>query len=93
MSEEHMIFYLNDFKRILKENGKIYFTTFVEEDVPDFEINPYNYLNQKIVGPLHVVRYNKNHLFNLLNNLGFNIINFSHQTEADNQSALTLNIK
>ncbi len=93
MKEEHMITYLNDFKRILKVNGKIHFTTFIEENVPDFEINPADYLSQELSGPLHVVRYKKEHIFDLLNNLGFNIISFSYGTEADSQSAVVLNLK
>ena len=88
-----MITYLNDFKRILKVNGKIHFTTFIEQDVPDFEINPADYLSQELSGPLHVVRYKKEHIFDLLNNLGFNIISFSYGTEADSQSAVVLNLK
>ena len=93
MTEEHMIIYLNDFKRILKENGKIHFTTFIEENVPNFEINPTNYLNQELSGPLHVVRYKKEYIFNLLNDLGFNIVNFSYGSEADNQSAIIASLK
>ena len=34
--------YLREFLRILDECGKVFFTTFVEEDVPNISINPEN---------------------------------------------------
>ena len=91
-SEEDMKIYLNEFSRILKKKGNIFFTTFVEENVPDFTVNPEDYY-LGIRGPLHVVRYNKEYLFSIIDDLGFNISKFDHGNEANGQSGLYLKIK
>lgn len=91
-TEEDMQVYLKDFLRILDEDGKVFFTTFVEEDVPNISINPENY-RFKCSGPLHIVRYNKNYLFSLLDKSGYSLLEFTHGTEADGQSAIYLSKK
>lgn len=88
-SEEDMRAYLNEFSRILDEGGRIFFTTFVEENVPNISINPENY-RLKCNGPLHVVRYEKDYLFSLLDETGYSVLEFAHGTEADGQSAIYL---
>ena len=88
-TEEDMRAYLKDFSRILDKGGKIFFTTFVEDDVPNVSINPENY-HLKCSGPLHIVRYNKDYLFSALAEYGYAILNFTHRTEADGQSAIYL---
>jgi len=88
-TEEDMRTYLKDFSRILDKGGKIFFTTFVEDDVPNVSINPENY-HLKCSGPLHIVRYNKDYLFSVLAEYGYSILNFTHRTEADGQSAIYL---
>jgi SAM-dependent methyltransferase len=89
-TEEDMRIYLKDFQRILSKGGKIFFTTFVEKDVPDFTINPDGYVFEKCSGPLHIVRYNEDYLFSILRKLGYSIEKFTHATEADGQSAVYL---
>jgi cyclopropane fatty-acyl-phospholipid synthase-like methyltransferase len=88
-TEEDFRAYLKDFSRILDDNGKIFFTTFVEEDVPDFSINPENY-ELKCSGPLHIVRYKKDYLFSILEKHGFSIMNFTHKNETNGQSGIYL---
>jgi SAM-dependent methyltransferase len=88
-TEEDMRTYLKDFSRILDKGGKIFFTTFVEDDVPNVSINPENY-HLKCSGPLHIVRYNKDYLFSILDEYEYSILNFTHRTEADGQSAIYL---
>ena len=88
-TEEDMRTYLRDFKRILKDGGGVFFTTFVEEGVPDFEINPPNY-KLDCDGPLHVVRYEKSYLMSILGEYGYEIQKFSHSTEVDGQSGIYL---
>ena len=88
-TEEDMRAYLKDFSRILDKGGKIFFTTFVENDVPNVSINPENY-HLKCSGPLHIVRYNKDYLFSILDEYEYSILNFTHRTEADGQSAIYL---
>jgi len=84
--------YLGNFHRILKANGKVFFTTFVEDDVPDVSINPENY-RLKCSGPLHIVRYGKAYLFGLLGAMGYSVMDFSYATETDGQSAIYLGRK
>lgn len=91
-TEEDMRVYLKEFLRILDEEGRVFFTTFVEEDVSNVSINPENY-RLKCSGPLHIVRYNKDYLFSLLNETGYSILKFTHATEADGQSAIYLRKK
>jgi len=93
MYEDDMRIYLSDFRRILKSNGKVFFTTFVEENVPNNSINPNDYILKKCSGALHIVRYEKNYLFAMLNELGFIVKYFAHRTETDYQSALYLSKK
>ena len=88
-TEDDMIVYLKDFARILDRAGKIFFTTFIEDDVPNISINPENY-HLKCSGPLHIVRYNKDYLFSILAEYGYSILNFTHRTETDGQSAICL---
>jgi SAM-dependent methyltransferase len=88
-TEEDMRIYLKEFLRILDDQGKLFFTTFVEEKVPDVSINPENY-HIKCTGPLHIVRYNKDYLFSLLDASGYSILKFDHGHETDGQSALYL---
>lgn len=88
-TEQDMIIYLNEFHRILKKNGFIFFTTFAEENVPDVSYNPENY-RLKCVNPLHVVRYNKNHIISIIEKCGFILHNFTYETETDGQSAFYL---
>lgn len=88
-TEDDMKVYLREFRRILDDVGNVFFTTFVEEDVPDVSVNPENY-RLKCSGPLHVVRYNRDYLFSLVGELGYTVVNFTHATEADGQSAIYL---
>jgi cyclopropane fatty-acyl-phospholipid synthase-like methyltransferase len=88
-TEQDMKTYLQEFSRILSGDGGIFFTTFVEEDVPDVSINPENY-RLEISGPLHVVRYDRRHLFAIVRSFGFTVDDYSYATEADGQSAIYL---
>lgn len=89
MLEKEVVVYLKDFKRMLKPNGKVLFTTFVEEDVPDVSENPDNY-KRKWEGALHCVRYNKDFLFSLVKKCGFKVDNFEYGTTDDGQSYICL---
>ncbi|NVK42626.1 MAG: class I SAM-dependent methyltransferase [Oceanospirillaceae bacterium] len=91
-TENDMRSYLKEFLRILDNEGKVFFTTFVEDDVPNISINPENYKLQ-CTGPLHIVRYQKEYLFSILDEYGYSIQGFTHGTEADGQSGIYLSIK
>lgn len=71
-------FYLSQLFQLLKKDGMVYLTSFIEEDVPQVEENPENYI-QSSVSPLHRVRYEKSFFFELVKLAGFNIISFQHQ--------------
>lgn len=82
--------YLNDMKRMLAPNGKVFFTAFVEENVPDVSINPEGYIFEKYNSPLLVVRYEKDHIFSLISAAGLAIDKFNHGTEFLGQSSFYL---
>ena len=88
MFDYNMRIYLKEFGRILKPEGHIFFTTFVEENVPDFVNNPDNYGYDKYSSSLNVVRYEKNYLYAILDENGFAVTDFVHRAEAKGQSAI-----
>ncbi len=90
MTGQDMRIYLTDCARVLVDGGKVFFTAYVEDDVPDISINPASYVYERCVGPLHVVRYNRRHLFTILSELGYRVAKFTHRSEADSQSAIYL---
>ena len=71
-------FYLNEFHRVLKDDGFVYITAFIETNVPDVEENPENYIS-KTTGALHRVRYEKMYFTKLIENSNFILENFFHQ--------------
>jgi ubiquinone/menaquinone biosynthesis C-methylase UbiE len=78
MMTKDVLFYLNEFKRTLKPNGILYVTAFVEENVPEVEENPENYLGES-KGYLHRVRFEKQFFTDLFVKTGFTIKVFTHQ--------------
>lgn len=90
MRAEDMKAYMNDLKRLLAPGGKVFFTAFVEEDVPDVTINPKGYLDKDYNTPLALVRYNKDYLFSIISSAGLNIDEFNYGTEFDRQSEFYL---
>lgn len=91
-TEQDMLVYLHEFSRILDKDGKIFFTTFVEKNVPDYSANPDEYW-KSYSGPLHVVRYDKDYLFAVLEECGFIVKEFDHGVETSGQSAIYLGRK
>jgi cyclopropane fatty-acyl-phospholipid synthase-like methyltransferase len=90
MKIEEMRKYFIDFKRIIKKNGNIFFTAFVEKNVSDYSINPEGYIFEEFSGPLHVVRYDFDFLLNELKIAGFKIEKIFESTETDKQTGLYL---
>ena len=81
--------YLGAIRDVLRPEGRGFFTTFVEEHVPDFEINPEGY-KRDWKGELHCVRFERNFLERLVEDFGFRMDEFHHAMEADGQSAVYL---
>ncbi len=88
MEEKDMCIYLHDFRRVIKKNGYLFFTVFVEKNVPDVTINPDNYQADWGDSPLHCVRYNFDYLGKVLERYGFFISNFLYASDTDGQSAV-----
>lgn len=65
--------YLEDFRRILRPDGRVYLTAFLEDGVPDVEENPQGYLGREWKGALHCVRYNREFFEKLLDESGFRL--------------------
>jgi len=81
--------YLKEFARVLKPGGKVFLTTFIEEDVPDFEVNPKDYRTDW-KGALHCVRFDKKFFENLITEYGFQIDTFNYAKETDGQTGVYL---
>ena len=64
ITSEHVEIYVSELSRIVRRDGRIFLTAFVEEDVPDATINPTGYVPFfDCTAPLHIVRYSKQWLF------------------------------
>jgi cyclopropane fatty-acyl-phospholipid synthase-like methyltransferase len=81
---------LKDFNRMLKNGGRVFLTSFTEENVPFMEENPANYLIEKYTYPRQIVRYEKNYFEKLISEQGFKVDSFEHRTEIDFQSGYYL---
>lgn len=90
MASDVMKIYLNDLKRMLKPSGRVFFTAFVEENVPEISVNPESYVIDEYTGPLQVVRYEKNYMFSLISKAGLVIDEFIYGEEFDGQSEFYL---
>lgn len=82
--------YCREFQRLLHPEGKVFITTFVEEDVPEMIINPQDYQGRRWTGPLHCVRYNREFMEQLYKEHGFVVERFEYGEETDGQSAYYL---
>ena len=89
MKEEHVVEYLREFSRLLRNGGRIFLTVFVEEDVEAFTENPKGY-KQEWKGALHCVRFEKAHFESLLAEHQLIVEKCSYGTETDGQSAYIL---
>jgi SAM-dependent methyltransferase len=81
--------YLREFHRTLAPAGRIFLTLFVEDDVPEMEVNPKGYI-MGWSGQLHCVRYNRAFFVQLVQGWELKIDNYVHGRETDGQSAFYL---
>ncbi len=79
--------YLAEFDRLLAPDGRVFFTGFVEDDVPEVSVNPEDY-RMAWRGPLHCVRYERRYLEGLATRRGFRIDRVDYAIETDGQSGL-----
>lgn len=78
MLTDDIVFYLSEFYRTLKPDGKLYVTAFIEDNVESEVENPEGYLGES-KGKLHRVRFNKDYFFSLYEQAGFTIEVYSHR--------------
>jgi SAM-dependent methyltransferase len=92
MNESDLRLYMNEFRRILVRSGKLFFTAFVEENVPRVSVNPPGY-RREWSGPLHCVRYEQTFLASVVLEAGFTVDRLEHATEIDGQSAFYCSLR
>lgn len=81
--------YMREFNRLLKPDGSVFLTAFVEEGVKDEEENPQGY-HMEWRGALHCIRFSLPFFTHLAEEAGLHIARHSHGTETDGQSAFVL---
>ena len=89
MTLEDIERYLYEFERVMSETGRVYVTAFVEDDVPDWEENPPNYLRDWS-GPLHCARMNKGVYERLVAEAGLQVDKFLYRNLQGRQSTYVL---
>lgn len=90
MEADDVSAYLRDSDRLLDDHGALFLTAFVEDDVPDVEVNPTDYRGHDWEGQLHCVRFNRGFFEDLAAGAGFRLSRLDHATETDGQSAVYL---
>jgi SAM-dependent methyltransferase len=90
LNENDVRIYTREFRRLLSPGGKVFLTAFVEEGVPPVTVNPENYAVPECQGRRYEVRYEKGHLFSILESCGFEVERFDHRKEWALQSAIYL---
>jgi len=88
MRDPDVRLYLDEVQRVTSPTGRLFFTAFAEEDVPDVMENPPNYRVDWGGTPLHCVRYNRKFLEGLVVMAGFGVDRFDYATETNGQSAV-----
>lgn len=90
MSDSDASEYLKLINKVLVENGKAYITAYVEENVPDWEENPYGYGMQGLDWPLGRSRFSKSNFEKHVADSGMEIEEFIYGKEVDGQSLYIL---
>lgn len=88
MRDDDVRAYLREFHRVTSPQGRLFFTAFAEEGVPDVMENPPDYRMDWGGSPLHCVRYNRAFLAELVAASGFAVDRIDHGTETNGQSAV-----
>lgn len=73
--------YLNEFKRLLSDDGRIFISAFVEDNVENVKSNPDGYLDTRwsSSGALHCVRFNKDFFEDMIQKAGLEVYNFEYR--------------
>lgn len=83
MLSDDIAVYLDEIYRLLKDDGRCFFTVFIEEDCEDEAENPPGYLEylEPLKGPLHRVRFNKGYFSDFLSSHGFEIEQYEYRSD------------
>ncbi|MGP0565575.1 MULTISPECIES: class I SAM-dependent methyltransferase [unclassified Nitrospina] len=83
--------YLDFIHKAIVNEGKVYLTLFVEDDVPEEEENPDGYYKQWS-GALHCVRLNRQEFEKRIRQAGFQVELFHYRNANDGQSSYMLGL-
>lgn len=78
--------YFRELARLTRRQATFVLTAFVEDDVPDYEVNPKGYGDLSWEGELHCVRYRRAFFELLAEEAGFEVEDFEYGREYDGQS-------
>jgi len=84
-----IVAYLRELRRVVAPQGRIFLTAFVEDDVPNYAINPPGY-RETWSGALHCVRFEREFFVEMLAEAGLSVDAFVHGRETNGQSAFYL---
>jgi SAM-dependent methyltransferase len=92
MLSDDVSFYAAEFARVLRPDGVVYLTAFIEENVPDEEENPAGYLDHlgSSTGALHWVRYERRYFESLLREAGLRIDEIRHRAVEHSQQSIVV---
>jgi len=78
MTPEHVEIYTSELSRIVRSDGKLFLTVYVEDGVPNVSFNPTGYVPNECTSPLAVVRFSKQWLFSLFERNGLILDDFHY---------------
>ena len=88
---EHVETYVAEFRRVVRDGGRIFLTAYVEDDCPQVSFNPEGYVPFDYVVPLNVVRFNRAWVFSLFEKDDLEVVDFRyHGAMFPKQSEITL---
>ena len=88
MEPEHLTVYASEITRILRSGGKAFLTANVEDNVPQFSINPENYVPWTYHGPLNIVRYERHYFLDVFQRAGLTLTDCEYHGAGNCQSDL-----
>jgi SAM-dependent methyltransferase len=80
--------YLGEVARVMARDGVGIVTAFVEDGVPEEEVNPPGYQGLEWRGALHCVRFSRGHFEAMAGAAGLRVASFEHGRETDGQSRI-----
>jgi SAM-dependent methyltransferase len=86
MEPDFLDMYARELGRMLKPGGRLFLTANVEDDVPQFSVNPPNYVSFQCAGPLHIVRFERQHFIRCFAKYGLVLSAYLHHAAGNCQS-------